>query len=374
MNTEIIADEREGLPSASGYERMVLCVGSRQQEAQAPESKDTKDSTKGDRIHAFLAAKYSKAKDCPLLDQEEQGVANRCVTQIDALLATLHDPQLIVEERLWFRRDGQKLFSGQPDIIAIDFAGAGPTAMIIDTKSGRGEVATSDENYQLRALAISLKNNRPDLTCIEGAIVQPLTGKPKIVRYGEAELDRALVEFYAADAASKQPNGKLTAGVMQCKYCRALSFCTEAGKSVTTLAKTTAGPLGLAKLDDATLAQLHGQAKLAEKVVKEVKDEMKRRVTAKRELTVGGRTYYIANGGNNKDVKDPIAAMVAMRGLMTDSDYATACAVSIPKLAEIVQTKQGVSEDKAKELVEGALATLIQLTPRAGSLRDRKAA
>jgi len=75
------------------------------------------------------------------------------------------------EHRLWLSPPVYPApvnFSGKADHVVIKKT----TALIIDYKTGHGDVAPSERNLQLLARAVLLKANRPKLRKIHVAIIQ----------------------------------------------------------------------------------------------------------------------------------------------------------------------------------------------------------
>ncbi len=54
FDTEIIEDERQGLPSASGMQRLFLCPGSWNAERKCPVDEESDDAALGTMLHVHM--------------------------------------------------------------------------------------------------------------------------------------------------------------------------------------------------------------------------------------------------------------------------------------------------------------------------------
>lgn len=216
-------DERNGLPSASGLERIALCPGSWRLESQCPRDEGGEDAASGTRIHAWLAGEQVE------LSEDEASIAEKCREQASSLIAAGSTKS--IEQRLWYAdKSGSRLYSGQADIIAR----IGDSALIVDYKTGRGAVAASPENIQLRALAVLVKHNFPDVQHVAVAIIQPLARKePVVCEYGPEELKEAEKQILAILEAAKNEDAELVPSEAACKYCRAKTICPALRESLT---------------------------------------------------------------------------------------------------------------------------------------------
>ncbi len=108
--------------------------------------------------------------------------------------------------------------TGQADFVQIE----GDFAIIIDTKTGRGEYEHAVDNAQLRGLAALLWMWKPHLKRIRVAIVQPWVGQPTIADFDAMSLRQAFDWLNSVldevDAAEKNP---IPVAGDWCKYCPA---------------------------------------------------------------------------------------------------------------------------------------------------------
>lgn len=216
-----MTDERENLPSASGMERIALCPGSWSLEQQCPVPPEGEDAASGTRIHEFLAGNNVE------LSEDESLTARLCAEVAEPLLAGASS--IVRETRLWCSDGYKKRFSGKPDVIAF----GDREATVIDYKTGRGEVADSPHNLQLRALAVLVKHNWPDLEKVRVAIVQPWASRrPIVTEYDADALDEADHQIGNIVADAMADNAPLRPGVQQCQYCRAKTICPALARAL----------------------------------------------------------------------------------------------------------------------------------------------
>lgn len=219
-------DERLGLPSCSSLSRLEKCPYSLTYDKQ-PERKTTSPlAEKGTRIHAFLSGEPI------LLNEEEFGIANSCklITDrvIEAWAGDEGTQELLKEERVFYEKDGKKLFSGKPDlVIAKRDQNMKGHLLVIDYKTGPTEYETASQNLQLRGLSVAIRQfikrefdeEIEDISCV---IIQPLvTWSPVVVTYTKEHLDLAEEEIVGICTAPMQgpvPN-------RYCQYCGGFVTC-----------------------------------------------------------------------------------------------------------------------------------------------------
>jgi hypothetical protein len=221
MTIEI--DTRTGLmkaPSASGVERLALCPGSWELEKNLPET-ETTDSTFGTRVHAILAGEQVED-----ITEEEQRTVDHLTDLRNAMFNGLKvDDQwsISLETRLTLNKGLQVLLSGQYDGLAVSPDGV--TALIWDYKSLPGAVTETENNLQMRALAVLVKSNNPSVQQVIVHVLQAFTPARQPVIYQHEDLMLADQEIRSILVASMQEGAPLQSGVKQCKYCRAKTTC-----------------------------------------------------------------------------------------------------------------------------------------------------
>ena len=258
-------NERGDLPSASNAGRYAACPGSHRACIGLPDT-TSEDAARGDRIHAWLEGMANGTIPPPLADPEERDVAERCLRQSGELIRE-HvgvECERLVEKRLW---DSFRTWSGKADLVVIDLLGR---AIVIDYKTGRGEVEEATGNLQLRALA-ALVAIHYTVDVVTVAIVQPLAGPPSVCRYEAWGLDKAAIEIDDIMAKANATGQPRNPGPW-CQYCRAAgtAHCPESKENVRVVAVQGAGVqrnqdigmmLHFADAAEAAICNIRAQAK-----------------------------------------------------------------------------------------------------------------
>lgn len=220
-----------------------------------------------------------------------------CKAQAQALLDAIvpHRDQLILERRYWRAQQ----WSGKPDMVAIDSIFA--EGLVIDYKTGRGEVASADGNMQLRALAV-LVSMEHRLDKVTVAIVQPLAGESSVCVYKSDDLRKARIEISDILTAIYQPNAPRRPSAKACKYCKAKAVCPEA------ISMAEAAPLAVSRdgntlvITPERMAEFLGQIPAIEAVVEAVRAKAKRMLEVDPQSVPG---WTLKPGSVRESVTDP---------------------------------------------------------------------
>ncbi len=237
----MIQDEREGLPSASAWERVHYCPGSRALIASIPPEQlpqsDTEEAASGTRIHAAL-----ETGDGSELDMTEGEVKERLeVLRVEAVnrwgdekrernpavVFKAEEHQFIKEERIWVI-DGElnKITSAKLDYAC--FHTGLKCGLVIDFKSGYKPTTAAQRNLQMKVQAVALAMEY-GLEEVRVVIAQHrFTSMVTAADYGREDLDRAYQEILYDDWKSKQPDAQRVPGSW-CQYCPAKAWCPEQG-------------------------------------------------------------------------------------------------------------------------------------------------
>lgn len=355
-----MSDERKGLPSASSMERYMLCLGSYAAEQGQPEQ-TSEDAETGNRIHAALAGETVTP---PLTDDEERTFL-ACQSQANALLDAIlpHRDELILECRYW--RANQ--WSGKPDVVAIDSIFA--EGLVLDYKTGRGEVASAEGNMQLRALAV-LVSMEHKLDKVTVAIVQPLAGSASVCVYKADDLRKARIEISDILTAIHQPNALRRPSAKACKYCKAKAVCPEAREAsvalpLTNIPEGTTASAIAATLTADTLAEFLRRAEFATKVIDACRDEAKRRLE-EGEVIPG---WTLKPGSVRESVTDPakvFGRFVAAGG--TQEAFMPCVSVTKTKLKDVVKAVTGAKGKALDAQIETMLDGCTEAKASAPSL------
>lgn len=329
-----MSDERQNKPSASSMERYQLCPGSWNAE-QGIQEETSKDAEIGNRIHAVLAGETVTP---PLTDDEERTM-EACRSRADALLDAIlpHRDEMHMERRYWWNGE----WSGKPDVVAIDTLQG--HAVVIDYKTGRGDVTEAAGNMQLRALAVLVSAEHwPERVTV--AIVQPLAGAVSVCEYGPDELMKAHEEVAGIVSAIHWPEATRRPSSKACKYCKAKATCPEA------LALAESAPLAVSRdgrelvISPERIAEFLGQIPAIEAVVEAVKAK------ARRILEDGGTVpgYTLKPGTEREAITDPTTVFNRAAAAGVNSEAFMGCvSVTKTKLKDAVKAATG---EKGKAL------------------------
>lgn len=354
-------DERKGLPSASGAQRYSLCRGSFLAEQGFPDNR-TEDSERGDRIHAVLAG--STAMDT--LSEEDQDLARKCLFQADALIAAMGSPCVsYTHKRMWYH--GR--WSGEADLIAVTEDSV--SALVVDYKTGRGEVEESPRNMQLRALAV-LAMVEYGVSNVSVAIVQPLVSRdPVVTRYEYSDLLKAAYEVDYVMRDSVVMGHQRNPSPDACKYCKAngTDRCPESrnvvedlnpSKELAVIEAVTAisNPIELARFLDACV-EVKEKIKAAEKTIEKAHEQAVKMIQSGVEIP----GWTLKEGREIEEITEPAQVFgnwIAMGG---DADrFQKAVSVTKKALGEVVKQQWPTlsgneSKDRVESLIAGATET-----------------
>ncbi len=223
MTTPI--DPRGGFTSASNAPADARCAG-RHQACKGLPDIETEDSSFGTQIHDALRDENPEG-----LSSDQLSIYESCVEIREKQIQDkfgLDTPKVvrIKEQRFWWASsDGTLKHSGQVDLIA--HLPDGLEALIIDYKTLPGEVESAETNEQLRD-EVALTAGNLKFTEVDVVPIQPLvTHSPTPCRYDMPAIARSQADMVARVKASNSPLAKRTAGVLQCKYCKARFTCKE---------------------------------------------------------------------------------------------------------------------------------------------------
>lgn len=335
-------DERRNLPSASAASRYAACLGSFDLERQVAEVESTADAAIGNRIHAALALE-------PVgnLTTDETWIIDRCREQeLELVKATFGDVETncFREKRLWsLDKDGNKLWSGKPDVIYTVSDNGMLYGLIIDYKSGRGSVENAAENLQLRCLVALLDESWGfTMDRITVAIIQPLAGPPSVAVYESSDIHSAILESNGLMKEIQKVGQPRTPSEAACKYCKGKPYCKEA-RELAVAPPLADAPAGItpdaiaATLTNQTLAAFLDRAAQAEAVIEACRAEARRRL-AEGDAIEG---WTLKDGAVRESITN--SEMVASRFLElgTYEQLAPAIALNKTKLKDAIKTATG---------------------------------
>ena len=399
--TQMTTDPRQGLPSASGLYRLRNCPGSYAMGREAiarnmtpPDGGD--DAASGTRIHKWLETE--SAEDWNALNYSEQQTAALCQSQARRLLADFAKRHGEItwtgrEKRLAINAFGivldaasslNRIGSGQADLIAQ----AGDNLLVIDYKTGRGDITPADANDQLRGLAALASHiNRGSVTV---AIVAPMVGQPTVAVFDREALKAA--KAWLVQTWLDAPHGTETAAGDWCQYCPARLICRAyAAHNAATLAPLTQDGLPDGKVkealfarayesDAATLAEMGERVRMLEWGAAAIKSAIGKRLEeggrGADELKAAGWSLKEECGA--REITDPDKAAQLLAPLLAGAEGgATAALMRAAKLSASTLTEEihkasgkksatryNITGKEAKELLASTLGNLIVQKPR----------
>jgi len=266
------------------------------------------------------------------LTSDETWTIDRCREQEAELVANTfggYETNCFREKRLWsLDKDGNKLWSGKPDVIYTAEVQGNLCGLIIDYKSGRGAVENAAENLQLRCLVALLDESWGfTMDRITVAIIQPLAGDPSVAVYESSDIHSAIMESHGLIRAIEKVGQPRTPSESACKYCKGKPYCAEA-RELAVAGPLTNAPEGItpdaiaATLTNQTLGAFLDRAAQAEAVIEACRTEARRRLSegdaiegwtlkegAVRETIKDTETVYlrfIESGGTYEDIMPAI--------------------------------------------------------------------
>jgi hypothetical protein len=356
---------------------------------------DSEDAASGTRIHKWLETESDE--DWQALSYAEQQTAARCQSQAMWLIADFAHRHGTITHQATERRFGISAFgvtgevtsetawpenvigSGQADRMAF----SGDHILIIDYKTGRGDVTPADANDQLRGLAPLMSCFRPKSVTV--AIVAPLSGQPTVAEFDEYALRAA--KYWLTQTWLQAPDATETKAGDWCQYCPARLACgTYAAHNAATLAPLTRDGLPPDKVkealfarayeaDTATLAEMGERVRMLEWGAAAIKAAIRRRLEegglAADELRDAGWELLETNG--NREIADPDKAAVLLAPLLAGAEggpqaaLMRAAKLSAATLTEEIHkasgkksaTRYNMTAKQAKDALAQALGELM---------------
>jgi len=380
-----LGDERLGLPSASGAARWFSCPGSHAAEQTVKEdpNQDLKETVDGTRGHEFIAefldahstAKFIERPDegTPLhfqgkpLTPDEMDFLSRAIRTRNAIVQMAFPKgeedfdSHLVEKRLVVRdQEFEPATTAQLDYGLRKER----TLLIIDWKTGRGDIEEAKGNHQLKTqLVAALQEFGADeFDEIFVAIGQPngMNGQITIARYA-GQIAFAFAEHEVIEKAKQAmlPNQPRIPGAKQCRWCKFSGSCPEAQAYTRYMIETQAG-------EKVTPDELEFLA-FAEKTIKARKEKAKAQLEDD-PFSIDG---YEIGKGRAMTKADPVAAWSKIGIRIGGNAFAQACSVSIPKLADALATHSKIAKKEARKEVEETLEAdgAIKRSQTAGSIQ-----
>lgn len=369
FDTEIIEDERQGLPSASGMQRLFLCPGSWQAEKKCPVEEESEDAALGTMLHACMeqGTTPKDPEDAEAVAWCREMEASLCEKHL-GMKKDLADVQTMREVRLFER---EHLFSGKPDMVAI----WNRKAFVVDYKFGRLPVTAAECNLQLSALAV-LVMDHCEVDEVFVCILQPYASRkePAVCRYTREIVERARMFFRSCVKLAQDDHAPLKPDERACRYCRAQSSCPAVKLA---LVHVTSGDLTAAweQWSPEKRREAYDLAKLAKRWAASVESKVKADLRA--ELEIPGLT--LAPGKKAFTITDAAAAFQILNGLfpegITAQAFTACCKVGITDLDKLVHSARkaadaGAKVAESKDWLRKTLAGCAEVKVSDGSVKE----
>jgi len=333
----------------SAAQRIALCPGSVAACSCLPKGQPGPEAERGTRIHGYLASYYSGHTPLVGIDDEAEAV-EQIVSMTDRLVESLGGIEGNPLCEVDVRAGG---WSGHVDFMAMLKSG---DILVVDWKTGHGEVADADENAQLRGYAVGAVRKATELGwCYGGqavvAIVQPFE-KVEPCRYSVGDIDAAERELEAWRAEAERKDASRFPSPTSCRFCPAkgTSRCPETAELPAALAKA-AETVTLATMDGGKLASLIEAAQIVAKLADEAEAEAKKRLAEGQEVG----DLALGKPRITRSLKSTMAAVGRLEGMgIQPKAIFGFCTLSIPKveaamgkaeaqaaLADLIETKEG---------------------------------
>lgn len=363
-----MSDERFGWPSASAMNRLALCPGSWNLSQHAPPQPTSADAESGNRIHKALEI---PGFDLDSLTDDEFNTVKTCIALENKLIAeTIGQAVGTIRES---RMKSQALrVSGKADSVHVN----GDTALILDYKTGRGDVEDANKNLQLRTLA-ALRLLNFGTSQIYVAIIQPwVSPQVSVAKYDWRDLNRAVDEVDAILKAARSEDAPRIPSEKACKYCPAKVICKEAAQVLLEVAEPPTGyAVGItpethvAALTSENLGLLLKRAKLAESIIEAARDEAKRRLENGEQVD----GWQLKDGAEQEEITDPqgvFGEFVKTGG--TADQFLKAVKVTKGKLKEQVKAATGKTGRELESQLARILCGFTTKKQKAKTLEESK--
>ena len=381
FDTEIIEDERQGLPSASGMQRLFLCPGSWNAERKCPVDEESDDAALGTMLHVHMEQGTmpedpEDAEAVAWCRETEISLCEKYLEMSDFSKDLLRE-QFMREVR-YFEKDG--MFSGKPDLVVY----WGRRALVIDYKFGHLPVAAAECNLQLSALAVLVADSKcgyrlPEFEMIDEVfvcILQPYASRkePAVCRYTRGSVEQARAFFQTCIKLAQDEHAPLKPSEKACRYCRAQSSCPAVSLA---LVNVTSGDLTAAweQWTPEKRREAYDLAKLAKKWAASVEGKVK--ADLKAEVDIPG--LVLAPGKKAFTITDAAAAFQILNGLFPDGITAPAftscCKVGITDLDKLVHSVRkaadaGAKVAESKDWLRKTLAGCAEVKVSDGSVKE----
>ena len=341
-------------PSGSSIGYLRECVGRHKAQLNLPD-KDDPDANLGTEIHRHLAEETPE-DDLPNEVEFAVTMARRMTKHLREEFGV--NGQIEREKRIWLEDKGEPKFSGEIDFYEV--SEDGKIAAIIDYKTLFGHHPPATINRQLQIYSVLLLEKFPSLEKVYLGLVQPMLN-----RVTKAELDVKTIRILRKNLISliEEAMGddpKRTAGIDQCKWCKALAHCPEAWEFIKTKTKDEI----MESIGNKELSEKMGFAPLLERFIKEIKDLVRARLEKDIEIP----NFNLRSTGKITTYNAVKASKILFDANLSMEEFLQCCSVKEPALIKAWQKYTGLSSKKAKEDLRTRLENAISQKEKSKSI------
>lgn len=306
-------DERRGLPSASSMQRILECAGSLplterlRVMGRLPADHGSEDADRGTRIHAILDC-LSDNREPAAFDPEEMAEARELWEQAQEIITRtfgtdLSDVEIKIEERRWMLDPftEEPIASGRYDITAVSEARR--QGLVLDYKTGHGNVPRSESNWQLRMGAVQLMEAHTISSVIVGVVQSGC--QVHTATFNSTDLQRFQSQIIEAIGRKFMDPFKLGFDPSEdrCKYCPARLACPRLHYDLSTIHSESDPLLLIATASTPRLSDFLLSLESVEVIAKAAKTEMTARLKAGEE----DANWHMASGPARRKITNAAA-------------------------------------------------------------------
>lgn len=370
-------DPRNGLPSASGIDRLWHCPGSRAAEKDLPDLKSEDVTEAGTRIHESFAS-----GDDSELEISEREIKDRAVKLEEFAIEKWKEDFHVVKvvksvrdcERYWIRDHKlNQIASALPDVVHIGECEDGSlSALVLNLKTGFKEQTPSEKNWQCRTEVLSVVEEHDNIkTARAGIVASRLYSKIDTTDYDQRDMVNIKRDIDFASWRSEQPDAPRNPG-SHCRWCKARGLCRESATMALVVAqgvkfKNIQDSLDVAELikylTPAQLKYVYDRRSLATEIIEGSVQRLKG--LPSEQLALIG--LKLVDGAQLKPVTNIPLAYQRLEAVLGKDAMMGVISVARGKAAEVLCEQKQISLKAAKEEVDKILGDAI--TPKEGAKR-----
>jgi uncharacterized protein DUF2800 len=359
---------RLGLPSASNWHRLEKCPASHRLTLEAKKlgqlaySAPTPEKEKGDRIHYALACNRVE-----LLEDDERESARILEELREEQIRIIFEGrpvQRIAEKRYWLEFKGQKVASGQADLLVTD----GVTLLIQDYKTGFSAIDIAEKNAQLKFLAVvAALHFLPRLQLVIVQIISNAFGVSEH-RFTVSDLSEAYQDVLKTLRAINEPQPEFHPSFEACKYCPGVNIC-QATKDLILPTVRTVEHSPLPDVPERA-AKLLDEVELLCRHLEQVKQYFTRKLKDEPDYKIPG--WQLASGPPKRTVTDWSAARAKLEQYIPAQALDGIANFNIIEIESLLGSSLGIRGEKRKAELAKILGDLLTLKYPEPTLKRNK--